>query len=132
MIVGLGIDVVDTPRFRKTLEHHGAKFLRRIAHSADLRKRPKASSGGAPSDREVEYWAARFAAKEAFAKALGTGIGKLVHWKAVGVDKDRSGKPRLVFSPALEKALRAKGVSNSHLAITHSGGYAMAVVILEG
>lgn len=139
MVLGLGIDTVDIPRFRSAVARHGARLIRRIAHSAELRGAPRGSTaraGGrtaAPhSARYVEYWAARFAAKEAFAKALGTGIGKTVRWKDVGVRKEPGGKPSLVFSRVLSDALRKRRVLKSHLAITHAGDYAMAVVILEG
>jgi len=127
MIKGIGIDMVEIARVEESLARHGQRLIDRVATSAEKTQAPKTAG-----KRLAEYWAARFAAKEAFAKALGTGIGKTVPLTSVGVVKRKSGKPDLSFDTRLEQKLRRMGVSHSHLAITHTEDAATAVVILEG
>lgn len=126
MIFGIGVDIVEIPRFRKALSRHSARLLERGAHAEELRLAPASKAA-----RVAEYWAARFAVKEAFAKALGTGFPGFSA-KAVGVSKNAAGKPHLVFSAALSKKLKSMGVRGSQVSITHTGRYAAAFVVLEG
>lgn len=126
MILGLGVDLVDVARIERALSRNGLAFVKRIAHPVELKAAPISGA------RRAEYWAARFATKEAFAKALGTGVGRVVELKAVGVAKNKAGKPSLKFSPALAKTLKRRGITGSHVSITHTAQNAVAVVILEG
>lgn len=93
------------------------------------------------TSREIEYCqkrrnsvpclAMRFSAKEAFAKALGTGIGKSVGWKDVEVRPDNLGKPEIRLSEKVEKLLNEQGIISWHISLTDDGAYGAAVVILE-
>lgn len=78
------------------------------------------------------HYAARFAAKEACFKALGTGWGAGVGWKDVAVESDGRNPPRLRLRGAAARKARSRGVVRSHLSMSHSGAYAVAVVVLEG
>lgn len=127
MIIGVGIDTIEIDRIEQSLKKLGSKLLDRLSHPEELKLAPALKSR-----RAAEYWAARFAAKEAFAKAFGTGIGKTVPLNSVGVSKTRSGQPTLAFALPLERNLRRHGVTSSHISITHTAHYASAVVILEG
>jgi holo-[acyl-carrier protein] synthase len=129
MIFGIGIDVVEVPRVEDSLRRHGTRFIARIAHPAEKKGAPSEKSS---AERRAQYWAARFAAKEAFAKALGTGIGRIVHWHSVGVAKNAAGAPRLEYSAELARHLKKLGIEQAHLALTHTAATAAAVVVLEG
>jgi holo-[acyl-carrier protein] synthase len=125
MIVGTGIDLVDIERIRNSVDRFGARFLNRVYTQAEqaycLSKRNAAES-----------LAARFAAKEAAAKALGTGISHGVTWLEIEVVRQHGGRPTLAFhGRARELALRL-GAQNAQLSLTHTGALAMANVILEG
>src|SRR4051812_17017014 len=115
-IFGIGIDVVDVDRIDRNLKEHGERFLERIAHADDLRHAPSNEGNAA---RIAQYWAARFAVKEAFAKALGTGFGKTVRWNSVGIAKLESGKPILSLSAELETVVRERGITGSEISISH-------------
>lgn len=125
MIVGTGIDLVDIERIRNSVNRFGERFLNRVYTQAEqaycLRKKNAAES-----------LAARFAAKEAAAKALGTGISQGVTWLEIEVVRHPGGRPALAFhGRALELAQRT-GVLNAQLSLTHTESLAMANVILEG
>jgi holo-[acyl-carrier protein] synthase len=79
----------------------------------------------------VSYLAKRFAAKEAFSKALGTGIRAPANWHGVRVVNRPSGKPELEFSPELQRLLSEQHIARSHLTLTDERGVALATVILE-
>ncbi len=124
MIVGSGIDLVEIERIRNSVNRFGERFLDRIFTKAEqaycLRKRNAAES-----------FAARFAAKEAGAKALGTGISRGVGWLEIEVVREPGGRPALAFhGRAADRAARM-GVRNSALSLTHSNSAAMASVMLE-
>jgi holo-[acyl-carrier protein] synthase len=125
MIFGVGIDLVDVERIGKALKKQGPRFITRLAHPEDLKFAPSTAT------QKAQYWAARFAAKEAFAKALGTGIGKDVSFKEVGVAKQKNGKPDLRYSTRLHTFLKKQKITRTHISITHTETTAAAVVILE-
>ncbi len=117
MILGVGIDVVDVARFAATLERTPA--LRTRLFTVDEQTRPLASL------------AARFAAKEALAKALGAPAG--MKWLDAEVQTDDTGRPSLVLSGTVAAARASElGVTYSHVSLSHDAGIASAVVILEG
>ncbi len=124
MIVGSGIDLVEIGRIHDSVERFGKRFLDRIFTAAEqaycLRKR-----------KAAESLAARFAAKEAGAKALGTGISQGVNWLEIEVLRERSGRPTLRFHGRAAEMAAAMGVANVALSLTHSGDLAMASVVLE-
>jgi len=124
MIYGVGTDVVEIGRIEKALERFGERFARRILCPPELKRfsthRLKAS-----------YLAKRFAAKEAFTKALGTGIHAPANWHGVWVENLPSGKPVLKYSEKLRQLLEKRGISSAHVSLTDERGVAFATVILE-
>jgi len=124
VIYGVGTDVVEIERIRSALERFGERFARRILCEPELRR---FHGHRLPAN----YLAKRFAAKEAFTKALGTGIHAPANWHGVWVRNLPSGKPVLEFSTELRELLDAKNILHSHVSLTDERGVAMATVILE-
>ncbi len=124
MIVGSGIDLVEIGRIQQSMDRYGQRFLDRVYTAAEqaycLRKR-----------KSAESFAARFAAKEAGAKALGTGIRHGVNWLEIEVGREPDGKPRLQFHGRAAEFAARLGVAHAALSITHTAGLAMASVVLE-
>jgi holo-[acyl-carrier protein] synthase len=124
MVVGIGSDLVEISRIAASIERFGDRFLARVFTPAEIafcrRKRNAAES-----------FAARFAAKEAGAKALGTGISHGIAWPEIEVKRQPGSKPTLHWSGrAAERAARL-GVRSTTISLTHSRDLAMAVVIVE-
>ena len=124
MIYGVGTDVVEIGRIEKALERFGERFAKRILCEPELRR-------FAGHRLPASYLAKRFAAKEAFTKALGTGIHAPANWHGVWVQNLPSGKPVLRFSDNLTRLLEQRKILHSHLSLTDERGVAMATVILE-
>ena len=124
MIYGVGTDVVELGRIENALKRHGERFARRILCPSELQR---FQGHRLPAN----YLAKRFAAKEAFTKALGTGIKTPANWHGVWVRNLASGKPVLEFSDALQRLLKAKGVTTAHVSLSDEKGVALATVILE-
>ena len=124
MIFGVGTDVVEIGRIEKALARFGERFAKRILCPSELQRFEK-------HKLKANYLAKRFAAKEAFTKALGTGIHAPANWHGVWVKNLPSGKPVLEFSKELKLLMEKKGVSSSHLSLTDERGIALATVILE-
>jgi holo-[acyl-carrier protein] synthase len=123
LILGLGIDVVEIDRIRSALERFGDRFLERVLTEGERR-----AAGG----DTVRFLAARFAAKEAASKALGTGLRGGVTLKSLEVVDRASGKPEIVFHNQAKARLIAMGCAGAHLSLTHGRDVAAAVVVLEG
>ena len=128
MIVGLGTDLIDIRRIEKTLERHGERFTTRIFTEIErVRSERK-------NDRAASY-AKRFAAKEACAKALGTGIRRGVFWRDMGVVNMRSGQPTMQLTGGalarLEEMTPPGMKAVIHLSLTDDHPYAQAFVIIE-
>jgi holo-[acyl-carrier protein] synthase len=124
MIVGVGIDIVDISRIERLLEAYGDQFARRVLAAPEL-------AVFAASARPVWFIANRFAAKEAFSKALGTGLRYPVTLHAISVTNDSAGKPEFGFHGPLPSYLASRGVARHHLGLSHEKGMACAVVVLE-
>jgi holo-[acyl-carrier protein] synthase len=124
MIYGVGTDLIEIKRVARVLERFGERFAQRILCEPEL-KRFRAHK------QPVAYLAKRFAAKEAFTKALGTGIHAPANWHGVWVVNLKSGRPVLEFSLALKKLLQERKIRNSHLSLTDEREIAAATVILE-
>jgi len=124
MIVGSGIDLVEISRIQQSVKRFGQRFLNRVYTPAEqaycLRKRNSAES-----------LAARFAAKEAGAKALGTGISHGVSWLEIEVVREPSGRPTIRFHGRAAEIARGLGVAHVALSITHTGSLSMASVVVE-
>ena len=124
MLVGTGIDVVEVERIAHSIERYGAHFLNRVFTAGEIEYSQRKRNG-------AESFAARFAAKEAGAKALGTGIQHGVTWTELEVRRAPGQRPTLHFSGrALEIAERL-GVKRVSLSLTHSKTVAIAAVSLE-
>jgi holo-[acyl-carrier protein] synthase len=124
VIYGVGTDVVEIGRIEKALERFGERFAQRILCEPELLRFKSHRMPAA-------YLAKRFAAKEAFTKALGTGIHAPANWHGVWVENLPSGKPVLQFSEGLTHLLEQRKILHSHLSLTDERGVAMATVILE-
>ena len=124
MIFGVGTDLIEVRRIDKALKRFGERFARRILCEPEL--------GRFRVHRQpVAFLAKRFAAKEAFTKALGTGIHAPANWHGVWVVNLKSGKPVLEFSPALKQFLEKRKIKGAHLSLTDEREIASATVILE-
>jgi holo-[acyl-carrier protein] synthase len=121
MIVGVGIDVVPVARFAAALERTPAMALRLFTADELM------SGSGVP--RVPESLAARYAAKEALAKALGGGGG--MHWTDAEVRTDDSGRPSLRVTGTVAARAESLGVTHWHVSLSHDGGIASATVIAE-
>ncbi len=123
MVVGLGIDVASIARIRSCLDRFGDRFWQRILTDAE-----RAELGAQRGDRAVTL-AGRFAAKEAFSKALGA--PRDVWFHDVEVLRGSGGGPRLAWSGPANARAASLGVTSGHVSITHDAGVAAAVVVLE-
>ena len=124
MVLGLGTDLLETRRLQESIDRFGERFLERIFTAGEIaycRRKKNAA----------ESFAARFAAKEAGAKALGTGISRGVSWKEFEVRREVSGQPTLHLSGRAAELAGAMGVRRVQLSLTHSRELAMAVVVTE-
>jgi holo-[acyl-carrier protein] synthase len=124
MIVGTGIDLTEIGRIQHSVERYGQRFLNRVYTAQEqaycLRKR-----------KSAESFAARFAAKEAGAKALGTGISYGVNWLEIEVVREPSGRPTLRFHGRAAEFAARLGAARAALSLTHTADLAMASVVLE-
>ncbi len=126
MILGLGIDVVEVGRIARLLDGPAGRATRFLARCFTPAERTFCD---ARRDRATGY-AARFAAKEAAVKALGAPRG--VRWQDLEVTRAEGGAPSLVLTGGAAAVGKRLGVARAHLTITHDGGVAAAVVVLEG
>lgn len=124
MIVGTGIDIAEPARVRAAAERYGERFLRRVFTPKEIayceRKRNK-----------WERYAARFAAKEAAFKALGTGWRRGVRWRDIEVTNRPSGRPTLHLSGQAKKFATRQGVRHISVSLTHAEHFVLAQVIFE-
>ena len=124
MIVGTGVDLAEVPRIRASIERYGEKFIRRIYTPAEIAYVERKAN-------KFERYAARFAAKEAGMKAIGTGWRRGVTWQDFEVANLPSGKPTLLLHGVAARFAEKLGVKNISLSITHTAELGMAHVILE-
>jgi holo-[acyl-carrier protein] synthase len=128
MIIGLGSDIVDVRRIKAVLDRHGERFLERVFTPAERAKADRRA-------RRAETYAKRFAAKEACAKALGTGLAAGVFWRDMGVVNLPSGRPTLELTGGALERLRAitpKGcAARIDLTLTDEGPTAQALVVIS-
>ena len=124
MIIGIGVDIVEIARVDKMHEKFGERFAQRVLTADELieyRSRKNSSS----------YLAMRFAAKEAVAKACGTGIGEELGFHAMQIDNDAQGKPILSFLEAAGPLVKRLNIRNSLISLSDEKHYAVAMVVLE-
>jgi holo-[acyl-carrier protein] synthase len=125
VIYGVGTDLIEIKRVERVLARFGERFAQRILCEPEL-KRFRAHK------QPVAYLAKRFAAKEAFSKAMGTGIRAPVNWQNLGVVNHSSGRPYFELSAALAELVRRRGIRSVHVSLTDERGMAAAFVVLEG
>ena len=125
MVLGLGTDLIEIERVQQSIDRFGERFMQRLFTPGEiaycLRKKKRAA----------ESFAARFAAKEAGAKALGTGISRGISWKEIEVRREAGERPTLHLSGRAAERAAAMGVRRVQLSLTHSHALAMAVVVVE-
>ena len=124
MVLGLGTDLIETRRVQQSIDRFGLRFLQRIFTAGEIAYCTRKKNS-------AESFAARFAAKEAGAKALGTGISRGVTWKEFEVKREASGRPSLHMTGRAEELAQAMGVRRVQLSLTHSRELALAVVVAE-
>ena len=121
MILRTGVDLIEISRIEEVINRHGKHYLERIYTPAELEQ----------SGKQTESLAGRFAAKEAFAKALGTGIGE-VAWKEIEILGDEQNAPTLKLYGAAEQKARELGLSTWSVSISHGQSLAVAFVVALG
>ena len=124
MIVGIGVDTVQIKRIRDALQRHGRRFAERVLTVQELTRFDAHS-------QPARYLAKRFAVKEAFSKALGTGMRTPVTWRNIGTTHDDQGAPAIALAPALAQWVEARGITRTHVSVTDETQHAVAFVILE-
>lgn len=124
-VKGVGVDLAQIPRLRRVVERWDDRFLRRVFTEDEIaycrRRRDP-----------IPHFAARFAAKEATLKALGTGLSMGVNWRELEVRRERGQAPTMVLRGRTQAIARAKGASRVLLSLSHDGDYAMAHALLVG
>ncbi len=124
MIYGIGTDIVSIKRIEDSLFRFGDRFLHRVLSEDEVAEY-------AQSSQAARFLAKRFAVKEAFSKAFGTGIGAEVGWHDVAVAHDPRGKPLLRPSPSMAARLEAQGIIALQVSISDESEHAIAFVVLE-
>jgi holo-[acyl-carrier protein] synthase len=124
-VLGIGVDLTQMPRMRKVVARWDDRFLQRVFTEEEIaycrRRRDP-----------IPHFAARFAAKEATLKALGTGLRMGVSWRELEVRRERGQAPTMVLRGRTQAIARAKGASRVLLSLSHDGDYAMAHALLVG
>jgi holo-[acyl-carrier protein] synthase len=124
VVIGIGTDLIEISRIERSLERFGEAFLRRVFTAGEV-------AYCTAKKNSAESFAARFAAKEAGAKALGTGISRGVSWREFEVKRSPGRRPELHLSGRAQEIAHALGIRRLSLSITHSRDLSMAVVIAE-
>jgi holo-[acyl-carrier protein] synthase len=124
VIVGTGVDLCEVPRLRAAIERHGDRFLHRIYTSREVAYVESKAN-------RFERYAARFAAKEAAMKALGTGWRRGIRWLDFEVTNLPSGRPTLTLHGRAAEIASAMGVRSISLSLTHTAENGMALVVFE-
>ena len=125
MIIGHGVDIVETSRIEQLLGDHPERFLERVFT-------PGEQADSESNKRQLEHLAARFAAKEAALKALGTGWSQGIGWTDIEVVRADSGKPSLNITGRAAEIEAELGITSWHISLSHISTHAIASVIAEG
>jgi holo-[acyl-carrier protein] synthase len=123
MIFGIGIDVLEAARIERTLQRYGEHFVRRLLM-------PEEQAQLARTRRPARFVAMRFAAKEAIAKAMGTGFAHGIWIRDVGVVQNSWGKPLVVYSKRGDDVRRSLGIGEGHVTLTDEAGLIVAFAVL--
>ncbi|NQW30889.1 MAG: holo-ACP synthase [Ignavibacteria bacterium] len=122
MIVGIGTDVVDVARIKHSFEEYGERFLTKVFNQTEI---DYCEHFG---DTKFLHYAARFAAKEAFSKAIGTGMRDGMSFKVVGIKNQKSGLPEIELSGLMHERWHNHKI---HVTLSHTATIAVAVVVIE-
>ena len=123
MIYGIGVDLIEIDRIKQAIERNGQRFIDRVytvEEQAYCSQRPS-----------YACYAARFTAKEAFLKAMGTGLRRGMNWRDIEVYTDDLGKPYLRIHGYLQERCQTERLQRIHLSLSHSTAYAIAQVVIE-
>ncbi len=124
MIFGIGTDIVEVARIEASIEQFGDDFAKRILAESEMESYLQ-------SHIKPRFLAKRFAAKEAFSKALGTGLRAPATFQNIAVSHDDLGKPRLILAAELQAFLLTKNIAQTHISISDEKNLAAAFVVLE-
>ncbi len=124
MIFGIGVDIIEISRIEEALSRFGDTFIERAFGEGER------YTGG--KEGAAQHFATRFAAKEAFLKALGTGLRKGMRWREIEVVTDPSGKPEIHLSGRAREIFDERGLKKVHLSLAHEKGYGIAFIVIEG
>ena len=124
MIIGIGTDIVEVIRMETMLNEHGDSFVEKIFTANEKKESEKRKD-------PAQYFAGRWAAKEALSKALGCGFGAQCGWKDITILNEDNGKPELTLSGTALRTSQKLGVNSIHLSISHEKHYACASVVIE-
>ncbi len=124
MIYGIGTDIVEVARIQSSIDQFGDDFAKRILAESEFKSYQA-------SNIKSRFLAKRFAAKEAFSKALGTGLREPATFQNIAVSHDALGKPELELAAALREFVKTKNIKHMHISISDEKNLATAFVILE-
>jgi holo-[acyl-carrier protein] synthase len=124
MIVGTGVDITEVPRVAAAIARFGDRFLHRVFTDAEIKYCQS-------KHNKVERFAARFAAKDAALKAIGTGLRMGISWREVEVARMPGGRPTIAFHGVAAGFAAKLGAKRAHLSLSHTEQHAIAYVILE-
>ncbi len=124
-IKGIGIDIVQISRIERAIERWGNKFLRRLFTDQE-----NIEAENLQHRRRISFYAMRFAAKEAFSKAVGTGIRYPITWKAIEIRSEPGGRPYIALSHEAAKFCNERGIYFWHLSLSDEKDYAVAFVVV--
>jgi holo-[acyl-carrier protein] synthase len=123
LIYGIGVDVLEARRIKRTLERFGDRFVEHLLLPAEAAQMQR-------TQRKERFLAMRFAAKEAIVKAMGTGFAHGIWIRDVGVVQNAWGKPEVVFSERGDKVRQGLGIGEGHVTLTDESGLVVAVAVL--
>jgi holo-[acyl-carrier protein] synthase len=128
MIYGIGTDICDVRRIRKSVERHGERFAQRVLSDAEFATWQARSTRW--PERGLRYLATRFSAKEAFSKAIGLGMRMPMSWQLCEIAKLASGKPVIVLHGGLKQWFEERGLT-AHVTVTDESDYAASFCVVE-
>lgn len=124
-VVGIGVDIIEVARIRASLERHGERFYAKICTAGEVEYCSRMRD-------PAPFFAARFAAKEAVSKALGTGIGSACGWLDIEVRRKASGEPFIVLHGAGAETAKRLGIAQMLVSLSHTEHYACAQAVAVG
>lgn len=124
MVIGIGVDIVEISRFERFLQEGNEQLFKRLFSDAE-------KEYCAARRNCAQHYALRFAAKEAFLKACGTGLREGVTWRDMEVANDALGKPEMKLQKGALDLYNKLGISHIHLSLSHDSGSAVAMIVLE-